>query len=81
MTDEAIALFTRKSVETIRKDGGTQSWVLDRGHARQCRYVVLCCNAHSDRSEGDGPHGAAFLAGRIASLLALWAITEIAARW
>ncbi len=69
MSDDAIALFTRKSVETILGDGGTQSWVLDRGNARRCRYVVLCRNTHAEWSEGDEPHGAAFMVGCIADVV------------
>lgn len=78
MSHDAIALFTRKSVETILDDGGTQSWVLDRANARHCRYVVLCRNTHSERSEGDEPHGAGFMIGRIADVVPS---TENPERW
>ena len=78
MTHEAIAIFTGKSAETIREQGGTQSWVLNRGHARQCRYVVLCHNAYADWSEGAEPHGSAFLVGRIADVVPS---TETKDRW
>ena len=69
MSDKAIAIFTRKSVDTILNDGGTQSWVLDRANARQCQFVVLCRNRHAEWSEGNEPHGAAFMVGRIADVV------------
>jgi hypothetical protein len=78
MSDDAIAIFTGKSVETILQDGGTQSWVLDRGNARHCRYAVLCRNTHAEWSEGDEPHGAAFMVGRIGDVVPS---TEVPDRW
>jgi hypothetical protein len=78
MSRDAIAVFTGKPIETILKDGGTQSWVLDRANARQCRYVVLCRNTHAEWSEGDEPQGSAFMVGRIADVVQS---TEDSGRW
>jgi hypothetical protein len=69
MLNDTIAIFTRKSVETILKVGGTQSWVLNRANAHRCRFVVLYRNMHSSRSEGNEPHGTAFMVGRIADVV------------
>lgn len=78
MSEKAIAIFTGKSVATILEHGGTQSWVLDRGNARECRYVVLCRNSHAEWSDGDVPHGTAFMVGRIADVVPS---TETPKRW
>lgn len=69
MTDEVLAVFTAKSVEAILEVGGTQSWKLDRGHAKQCRYAVLCRNAYTTWGDGKEPHGTAFMIGRIADVV------------
>jgi hypothetical protein len=69
MTEEALVVFTAKSVEAILEVGGTQSWKLDRGHAKRCRYAILCRNAYTDWGDGKEPHGAAFMIGRIADVV------------
>ena len=67
MPEDTIAIFAGKPVDTILADGGTQSWILDPGRTRRCRYVVLCRNTHPRYSpEYDEPHGAAFMVGRVA---------------
>ena len=68
MTD-ALAIFTGKGEETTLSAGGSQSWVLDRGNARQCKYAVLFYNAHAEWSDGDYAHGAAFLVGKISDVV------------
>lgn len=61
MPAESMVILTAKSAETILAVGGTQSWVLGRGraHAKRCKYVVLCQDAHSDWGDGERSHGAA----------------------
>ena len=66
---EALVVFTAKSVETLLNDGGTSSWRLDRKHARQCTYAVCTRNAHANWVQGDEPHHAAFLVGRISDVV------------
>lgn len=68
MTD-ALAIFTGKGEETTLRAGGCQSWVLDRGNARQCKYAVLFYNTHAEWSDGNYPHGSAFLVGRISDVV------------
>jgi hypothetical protein len=65
MADNVVSVFTYKSVDTVLKAGGTQSWTLDRARARACKYVVLCRNAHASSVEGSEPHGTAFMVGKI----------------
>ena len=66
---EVIQVFTAKSVEVCLEVGGTQSWALDRVHARQCKYAVLCRNAHTDWGDGKEPHGSAFMIGRVSDVV------------
>jgi len=75
---KVVSVFTFKSVDTILSVGGTQSWVLNRSNASACKYVVCCRNAHSDATEGDEPHGSAFLVGRVRDVLPS---TETPGRW
>lgn len=78
MTDEVIMVFTAKSLETCLKVGGTQSWVVDRAHARRCKYAVLCRNAFTDWGDGREPHGTAFMIGRVSDVVTS---TEKEGRW
>jgi hypothetical protein len=65
---DAIAVFTGKSFEHIFQDGGSQSWALDRRHARDCRYLV-CCRSGVNWVEGPEPRASAFLVGRISNVV------------
>ena len=78
MTDEVMMIFTAKSVESCLEVGGTQSWVLDRAHAKRCKYVILCRNAYTDWGDGKEPHGTAFMIGRIYDVVPS---TETDGRW
>jgi len=78
MADEAMVIFTAKSVEACLEVGGSQSWVIDRAHARRCKYAVLCRNAHTDWGDGKEPHGTAFMVGRISDVVPS---TEDKRRW
>ena len=75
---DIISVLTFKSAETILKNGGTQSWVLDRKKAANCDYVVVCRNANSRTAEDDIPHGTAFLVGKIKDVVPS---TEVDNRW
>jgi len=78
MDNEAIVVFTAKSVETCLEVGGTQSWVLNRANAKHCKYAILCRNANTDWGDGKEPHGTAFMIGRISDVVPS---TENEARW
>lgn len=73
----AIVVFTANSTEHMMKDGGTQSWVLDKSNAKHCEYVV-CCRSGSDEVEGPEPKGSAFLVGRVSDVVPS---TEHPGRW
>jgi hypothetical protein len=60
-----ISVLTYKSVETIVRDGGSQSWALDRVRASRCDYVVACRNRRNPDAEGAEEHGTAFLVGKV----------------
>jgi hypothetical protein len=78
MPEESMVILTSKSAETLLAVGGTQSWVLDRAHAKRCKYAVLCQNAHSDWGNGKEPHGKAFMVGRVDDVVPS---TETEGRW
>lgn len=72
-----IAVFTGKSLDHILKDGGSQSWVLDRNKAKHHEYLV-CCRSGVEWVEGPEQQGSAFLVGRISDVVRS---TETAGRW
>lgn len=78
MPEESMIILTAKSADTILAVGGTQSWVLDRAHAKQCQYAVLCQNAHTDWGDGREPHGKGFMVGRIDDVVPS---TDTEGRW
>ena len=65
---ESILLFTYKSVHTLLKFGGSQSWVLNEKRARKAKYMVCTRNCHNPLSEEPTGHGAAYFVGKIANL-------------
>lgn len=78
MPEDVISVLTFKSIDTILRSGGTQSWSLDRSRARNCRYAVVCRNANTRESEGPEPHGTAFMVGKIKDVVPS---TETQGRW
>jgi hypothetical protein len=58
-------LFTKESVDTIEKQGGTGNWVSSAAKAREFPFVVLVRNRNHPSAPSDVEHGAAFLVGRI----------------
>lgn len=78
MSENVLQVLTFKSVETILKSGGTQSWALDPNRAKGCKYVVCCRNARTFEAEGNEAHGSAFMIGKVADVVAS---TETEGRW
>lgn len=78
MNTDTIVIYTSKSTETIRADGGTQSWKIDAPKARQNKYVVICRNAKSGWAQDNKPHNSAFLVGTISDIVPS---TETDGRW
>jgi hypothetical protein len=69
---DAIVVFTARSPERIIREGGSQAWVLNPVNARQCRWLVCTQNRHNqdfEFSDASEPHGAAFLIGKISSIV------------
>jgi hypothetical protein len=69
IAEVVLAVLTYKSVDSCLNVGGTQSWALNRAHAMQCRYAVLCRNGKHPEVEDSKPHGTAFMVGRIADVV------------
>lgn len=69
-TENAIAVFTAKSFDSILREGGSGEWKLDPARAKKCEWVVCTQNAHNpeDYADGNEPHGSAFLIGRISRI-------------
>ena len=67
--EQAVVLFTAKSVETLLKEGGTSAWRLDRNHARRCKYAVCTRNAYADWVQDTEDHHSAFLVGKIRDVI------------
>lgn len=78
MSDGVLCVLTSKSVESILKAGGSQSWVLDKARARSCKYMVLCKNAKGPYVEGPEEHHHAFLIGKIKDVVPS---SEAKGRW
>jgi hypothetical protein len=67
---ECVVVFTFRSVERILREEGTSAWRLDPFRARHCPYVVCTRNKYSAHgTEGDEPHGSAFLIGKIRDVI------------
>jgi hypothetical protein len=66
---QVAVIFTAKSIETIRAEGGTSPWRLDRYHARHCPYVVCTCNAHAEWVERPEAHHSAFIVGKVSDVV------------
>ncbi len=66
--NEAVILFTAKSIDRILREGGTSSWRLDPGKARRCAYAVCVRNAHSKWGDGKEVHHTAFIIGKVSEV-------------
>jgi hypothetical protein len=69
MSNQAIVVFTYKSVDHLIQDGGTSSWRLDRNHALHCTYAVCTRNGKNEDVEGTEAHGSAFLVGKVSGIV------------
>jgi hypothetical protein len=69
MPNEAVIVFTAKSIDRILREGGTSSWRLDRKNARRCEYAICTRNTHAIWVEGTEEHQSAFLIGRVRDVI------------
>lgn len=67
MTNTALIVFTYRTVEQIKNEGGSQAWSLRPANARKCEYLVCTRNRYQPNA-GTEPHQSAFLVGRISSV-------------
>ena len=71
MKIDTIAVFTARSPARIKREGGSQAWVLNPVHARSAKWLVATQNQHHKNpqfSDATEPHGSAFLVGKISGL-------------
>jgi hypothetical protein len=75
VSNNALIVFTAKTVAMIHEQGGTSSWVLSPASMRDVRYVVCTRNTDREFDEECGPrpeaHGSAFLVGKVSGLKVL----------
>lgn len=64
--ENAVVVFTRKSIPEMFAAGGTGDWVADRTRVEKCQYVVATRNLEGS-SDSKFAHGAGFVIGRILS--------------
>lgn len=65
---DAVMVFTSKSLETMAQEGGTGNWAGKEERLRHTKWVVATRNLKSDWTQGDEPHGSAFLIGRVSGV-------------
>jgi hypothetical protein len=69
MPTPAVVVFTARTVEAIRAEGGTSAWRLHPDHARARTYAVCTRNTFAKWSKGPEPHRSAFLVGKISDVV------------
>src|SRR5580704_14484185 len=81
MSDNAVVVFTVEGLDTIRRQGGTQYWKLNKNRVEESEFVILVQNRAKSEIErkrrskkwkfatADHEHGTAFLIGRIADVV------------
>jgi hypothetical protein len=67
---DTVMVFTSKSLETMKAEGGTGNWAGKEERLRHTKWVVATRNLKSSWTQGDEPHGSAFLIGRISGVKA-----------
>lgn len=65
---DAVMVFTSKSLETMIQEGGTGNWAGKEERLKHTKWVVATRNLKSDWTQGDEPHGSAFLIGRVSGV-------------
>jgi hypothetical protein len=70
MDHDAVFVLTSKSLHTMIEEGGSGDWRAKEESIRRRRWIVGVRNRHSDWSQGEEDHGAAFIIGRIVGVKA-----------
>jgi hypothetical protein len=68
MANDTVMVLTSKSIETMLQEGGAGHWKANENNVRRSRWLVAARNRHSDWSQGQEEHGAAFLVGRVTGI-------------
>jgi hypothetical protein len=68
MSNDTVMVLTSKSIETMLQEGGAGQWKANENSIRRCRWLVAVRNRHSDWSQGQEEHGAAFVVGRVTGI-------------
>ena len=66
--EESMLVFTYKDQNSLLKFNGSQSWALNPGRAKKCKYVICVNNAKSPLSQNSQSHSNVFLVGRISNI-------------
>jgi hypothetical protein len=62
---DTVMVLTSKSLETMIVEGGTGNWAGREERLKHTKWVVATRNLKSTWTQGEEPHGSAFLIGRI----------------
>lgn len=66
---ETMIVYSGKSLNTIRQEGGLGDWVLSTVRAEACDYVVSCRNLREPFAAKDAPHGQAVFIAKVANVV------------
>ena len=67
MTD-VVMVFTSKSLETMKQEGGSGNWAAKKDRIKHARWIVATRNQKSGWTQGEEGHGSAFLIGRVSGI-------------
>jgi hypothetical protein len=54
--EDTLLVLTSQTIERMRRQGGSQSWVVDAERVRACPYIVCSWNANRDAKETSEKH-------------------------
>ena len=67
MTD-TVMVFTSKSLETMKQEGGSGNWAANKDRIKHAKWIVATRNQKSGWTQGTEGHGSAFLIGRVSGI-------------
>jgi hypothetical protein len=66
--DNVVMVFTSKSLETMKEEGGSGHWAASRSRIKHAKWIVATRNKKSGWTQGNEDHGSAFLIGRVTGI-------------
>jgi hypothetical protein len=66
--NDVLMVFTSKSIETMKREGGSGNWAANKDRIKHAKWVVATRNQKSSWTEGNESHGSAFLIGRVSGI-------------